>query len=154
MSSILSLNANATDAEHVKPLAAEIDVHGLTHRGLVRAVNADHFLVASFRRAMEVHASSLPPESFPPFSADTRGFVFLVADGVGAMPNAKEGSAQAADAVARYLVDMGEVSMQADPERETEVTERLGALVARAHQRLMDFAEEAGGTAATTLTMV
>ena len=34
-----------------KPLLRQIDVFGCTHRGLVRATNADHFLVASFHRA-------------------------------------------------------------------------------------------------------
>jgi serine/threonine protein phosphatase PrpC len=138
-----------------KPVADEIDVFGLTHPGRRRSTNADHFLIASFRRAMHVHASSLPVEAFPSQSTDTRGFLFVVADGVGALPNAMEGSAQVTDAVARYLVEMGEVSMQSDPSRSDEVAERLREVVQHAHDRLVDFgAQDPSGTAATTLTML
>src|SRR5678816_349654 len=66
-----------------KPLPSEVDVCGLTHRGRVRNENADHFLIASFYRAMHVHNSSIPANAFSALSADSRGYVFLVADGVG-----------------------------------------------------------------------
>ena len=71
-----------------KPLPSQIDVCGLTHRGHVRSENADHFLIASFHRAMQVHNSSIPTSAFPALSADSRGYVFLVADGVGAFAQA------------------------------------------------------------------
>ena len=71
-----------------KPLPSQIDVCGLTHRGHVRSENADHFLIASFHRAMQVHNSSIPASAFPALSADSRGYVFLVADGVGAFAQA------------------------------------------------------------------
>jgi serine/threonine protein phosphatase PrpC len=137
-----------------KPLPDEIDVFGVTHQGKVRKNNADHFLVASFHRAMRVHASSLPPDALPPFSKDSRGFLFLVADGVGGLTHAEHGSAQVTDAVARYLVDMGEISLATEPQRESEVVERLRTSVGQAHARLCEFALEAGGAAATTITML
>ena len=104
-----------------KPLPAEIDVCGLTHRGRVRSENADHFLIASFHRAMQVHNSSIPHTAFSALSADSRGYVFLVADGVGAFAEAADGSARAIRSVAQYLVDMSEVSLSTDPEREQEI---------------------------------
>jgi len=42
-----------------RPTVAEVDVFGLTHPGLVRRTNADHFLVASLHRTLRVHATSL-----------------------------------------------------------------------------------------------
>src|SRR5688572_4822740 len=61
-----------------RPSMAEIDVCGMTHPGLVRATNADHFLVASFHRMMRVHATSLG-EGLGPQETQNRGFLLLVA---------------------------------------------------------------------------
>lgn len=138
-----------------KPLPSEIDVCGLTHRGHVRSENADHFLIASFHRTMRVHASSIPAGAFASHSADSRGYVFLVGDGVGAFAQAANGSARAIRTVARYLVDMSEVSLPSDPMREEEVVGRVRAAFAEAHETLLEL-DEAGvpGSAVTTLTML
>jgi len=136
-----------------KPLPSEIDVFGMTHTGRVRKTNADHFLVASFHRAMLLHASSLGGADLPTLSRDSRGFLMLVADGVGGLKHAKDGSAQATDVIARYFLDMTEVSLQQDPAREPELVERLKAAVMQAHTALLGFAERAGGAAATTITV-
>ena len=138
-----------------KPLPSQIDVCGLTHRGHVRSENADHFLIASFHRAMQVHNSSIPASAFPALSADSRGYVFLVADGVGAFAQAANGSARAIRSVAQYLVDMSEVSLPSDPNREEEIVNRARAAFGEAHETLLQLDEEGvHGTAVTTLTML
>jgi len=138
-----------------KPLPSQIDVCGLTHRGHVRSENADHFLIASFHRAMQVHNSSIPTSAFPALSADSRGYVFLVADGVGAFAQAANGSARAIRSVAQYLVDMSEVSLPSDPNREEEIVNRARAAFGEAHETLLQLDEEGvHGTAVTTLTML
>ena len=136
-----------------KPLLSQIDVFGATHKGLVRETNADHFLVASFHRAILVHAASLPAESLPAFSPDSRGFVLLVADGVGSMKHGAEGSAKVTDAIARYLVEMSEVSLQSHPNREKELLDKLRETVSAAHVELQGYAREIGSGAATTITV-
>src|SRR4051812_43940324 len=137
----------------MKPLLEQIDVFGCTHKGLVRETNADHFLVASFHRAILVHAASVPAESLPSFSPDSRGFVFLVADGVGSMAHGAQGSARITDAIARYLTEMSEVSLIAEPSREKEVAEVLRGVVSKTHAELQEFAHESGAGAATTITV-
>lgn len=136
-----------------KPLLSQIDVYGTTHKGLVRDTNADHFLVASFHRAILVHAASVSTESLPAFSPDSRGFVLLVADGVGSMRHGAEGSAKVTDAIARYLLQMSEVSLQAQPNREKELLDRLRETVSAAHKELQAYAHEMGAGAATTITV-
>jgi protein phosphatase len=136
-----------------KPLFSQFDVYGCTHKGLVRATNADHFLVASFRRAILVHSSSVPADSLPAFSPDSRGFVALVADGVGSMANGEQGSARVTEAIARYLTEMPEVSLITEPSREKEIGERLRDVVSKVHADLQDFARESGAGAATTITV-
>jgi len=138
-----------------KPLPSEIDVCGLTHRGRVRSENADHFLIASFHRAMQVHGSSIPHSAFSALSADSRGYVFLIADGVGAFAQAANGSARAIRSVAQYLVDMSEVTLPTDPEREEQIIARVRDAFVEAHETLQQL-DEAGipGSAVTTLTML
>jgi protein phosphatase len=150
------MSTTATDARAMqKPLPSEIDVCGLTHRGRVRSENADHFLIASFHRAMQVHASSIPSNAFSSLSADSRGYVFLVADGVGAFAQAANGSARAIRSVAQYLVDMSEVSLPTDREREEEISTRVKIAFTEAHETLLQL-DESGvpGSAVTTLTML
>jgi protein phosphatase len=134
-----------------KPLPSQIDVFGLTHTGRVRQSNADHFLVASFHRLMRVHASSMPVESFTPLAAYTRGFLFLVADGVGAMTHAAAGSAHAIQSVANWILEMAEATMLTDPAHGEAVAERLKEAILNAHQELL--ALDLGNSAATTLTL-
>ena len=143
---------NSLDFE--KPLLSEIDIFGCTHVGRVRKTNADHFLIATFHRAMKVHASSLPGDNLATFSPDSRGLIAMVADGVGGLARGEDGSAQATDAAARFLLEMREISLQAEPEREAEVIERLRTLATGAHQRLLAFAQRVGSAAATTITMM
>src|SRR4051812_7398934 len=136
-----------------KPLLNQIDVYGCTHTGKVRQTNADHFLVASFHRAILVHAASVSPESLPAFSPDSRGFVLLVADGVGSMAHGAEGSARITDTIARSLIEMSEVSLLSQPNREKEVQKKLGEIVSHAHVELQAYAREIGSGAATTITV-
>jgi protein phosphatase len=138
-----------------KPLPSEIDVFGITHPGRVRQSNADHFLLASFYRAMKVHSSSLDASNFAALSTYTRGYLFLVADGVGGFSQAAEGSAQAVQTVSQSVLDMGEVCMQTQPWSEGEVAERLHTFVLRAHEALRGELPPGGsGVNATTFTML
>lgn len=147
-----SLTDNLTQR---KPLPSEIDVFGVTHPGLARKSNADSFLIASFHRAMRVHASSLDDNLPPLVSVDSRGYLFLVADGVGSLSHAAQGSAAAINSIANSLIAMAEVSLPVDPAREQEVVEHLRASVGRTHELLHDLGAEGGsGTAATTLTLM
>ena len=136
-----------------KPLVSQVDVYGCTHKGLVRPTNADHFLVASFHRAILVHAASVPADTLPAFSPDSRGFVFLVADGVGSMANGEQGSARVTAAIARYLTEMSEVSLVAEPSREKEIAARLHEVVSKTHADLQELGRESGAGAATTITV-
>ena len=142
----------AEPVSSLKPLPTELDVFGLTHVGRVRQTNADHFMVASFYRAMRVHASSLEVPGDPVLSRDSRGYLLLVADGVGALVNAPDGSAKAAEAIAQSLLQMGEISHAGDAEREARMRQRLCDFIKEAHDALVAYGHEEGGAAATTIT--
>jgi PPM family protein phosphatase len=59
-----------------------VDVGGLSHLGLVRSNNEDHFLVARIDRTLRTIVTNLPPGSVPSESVDSV-YGMLVADGLG-----------------------------------------------------------------------
>src|SRR5919199_3725509 len=95
-------------AQTDRPPLSEVDLCGLTHPGLVRETNADHFLVATLHRTLRVHATSLG-DAVGPQETQQRGLLLLVADGVGATAGAEEGAARAVMTVAQYLLHESEL---------------------------------------------
>jgi protein phosphatase len=59
-------------------------VGGLSHQGLVRTNNEDHYLVAHLGRFLHPILSNLP-EDFAPPPHEEIGYGLLVADGLGGM---------------------------------------------------------------------
>jgi serine/threonine protein phosphatase PrpC len=136
-----------------RPSLAEIDVCGMTHPGRVRATNADHFLVASFHRTLRIHATSLG-DALGPQETQNRGFLLLVADGVGAADEGGEGAARAVRTVADFLLHETEICSQLVRDRREEALTSLREAVAKAHRTLVEGSEVEGTERrATTLTM-
>ena len=137
-----------------RPAASEIDVFGLTHQGRVRKTNADHFLICSFHRSLKIHATSIS-KMLGPTETESRGFLMLVADGVGGMDAAQEGSAHALAAVSQHLLHASEICSHMAVQQEETAIEELKKAVAHAHDALKEHAEQAGvPSTATTLSML
>jgi len=135
-----------------RPAMSEIDTFGLTHRGKVRPTNNDHFLVASFHRKLRVHFTSVPA-GIEDQETESRGFLFLVADGVGGLESAGDGSALALETLAQHLLHATEICSEMVLSQAEKSTLELREAVLQAHHALVDMAKEAGGKPATTLTM-
>ena len=60
-----------------------VDAAGLTHTGLVRRSNEDHFLISRLGRYFETVSTSLPPHDLPARAEDS-SYSLIVADGMGA----------------------------------------------------------------------
>jgi len=135
-----------------RPVMSEIDTFGLTHRGKVRPTNNDHFLVASFHRKLRVHFTSVPA-GIEDQETESRGFLFLVADGVGGLESAGDGSALALETLAQHLLHATEICSEMVLSQAEKSTMELREAVLQAHHALVDMAKEAGGKPATTLTM-
>jgi protein phosphatase len=135
-----------------RPVMSEIDTFGLTHRGKVRPTNNDHFLVASFHRKLRVHFTSVPA-GIEDQETESRGFLFLVADGVGGLESAGDGSALALETLAQHLLHATEICSEMVLSQAEKSTLELREAVLQAHHALVDMAKEAGGKPATTLTM-
>jgi protein phosphatase len=146
-----STATHETTAVH-RPTLAEIDTFGVTHPGLVRNTNADHFLVASLHRTLRVHCTSLGG-GVGPQETESRGFLLLVADGVGGLAGAEEGSARVVTTVAQHLLHATELCSQMALENEGEAIRSLQEAVAGAHRALLTATDDDGSSHASTLTM-
>ena len=144
--------ATQDDIALQRPKLAEVDVFGLTHPGLVRRTNADHFLVASLHRTLRVHATSLGDE-LGPQESQQQGFLLLVADGVGGLSGAAQGSAKALASVAQHLLQATELCSEMAVANETTAIANLRDAVTGAHRALLTMTAEEGIDSATTLTM-
>jgi serine/threonine protein phosphatase PrpC len=136
-----------------RPLTSDIDVFGVTHEGKVRKTNADHFLIASFHRSLRIHRTSIAGD-LGPRETESRGFIALVADGVGSLASAADGSARALETVAQHLLHASEIcSTMAISEEQTAIA-HLKEAVTQAHETLRATAQRDGvPSTATTLTM-
>jgi PPM family protein phosphatase len=136
-----------------RPATSDIDVFGITHPGHVRKTNADHFLIASFHRSLRVHHTSLTGD-LGPCETESRGFILVVADGVGTFAAASEGSAHALESVSQHLLHASEICSSMAIHQTDTAVEELKAAVKHAHETLREMAErEAARPSATTLTM-
>jgi serine/threonine protein phosphatase PrpC len=133
-----------------RPLASDIDVYGLTHTGKVRTNNQDQFLIASLHKTMQVHASSVPLDQLGELTSESRGYLFIVADGVGGGPGGERASGTALQAIAEYATHTMRFYYHHDPDLETRFIEELQSAILESHEVIR--ARDAG--AATTLTMV
>lgn len=135
-----------------RPAMSEIDTFGLTDKGRVRSTNNDHFLIASFHRRLRVHHTSIPG-GIGDHETASRGFLFLVADGVGGLTSAGQGSALALSTLAQHLLHATELCSEMVLTQPEKSMRELRDAVLQAHSALVAMGQEAGGKPATTLTM-
>ena len=76
---------------------------GLTDRGQVRPSNEDHFLIGELLRTLRVQQTSLKQEVSQ--SAANRGYVFIVADGMGGHVAGEVASAMSLVSIETFLLN-------------------------------------------------
>ncbi len=138
-----------------KPRDDELDVYGITHPGLVRKENQDHFLICSLRKEMAVHSTSLPEIASLASAAERLAFLAMVADGVGGGLRGEEASRLALEMVTRYVSESLRCYYTSDPSDDARFLETLQDAALRCHadlrQRALEDPDRAG--MATTLTL-
>src|SRR5262245_11768478 len=102
-----------------------VDLAACTHRGHVRANNEDHYLVARFRRALEILDSNLEQGIMAP-NYDVTGYGLLVADGLGGMAAGEIASRTALTKLVELVVDTPDWMMDVkDPAHLETVQKRM-----------------------------
>jgi protein phosphatase len=150
----MTISKPAVNPETRKARDDEIDVFGLTHQGKVRANNQDHFLIASLRKRVEVHLTSLPDAE--KLAGDERlAFLAMVADGVGGGPMGEEASRLAAVRITHYVTQSMQCYYSADPADAEALPHALQEAALCCHMDLLERAKEDPDRhgMATTLTL-
>jgi protein phosphatase len=138
-----------------RPRPDQIDLFGISHPGRVRKENQDQFLIASLHKTMMVHHSSIPQELLGRLTSDSRGFVFLVADGVGGGPGGGLASGTALTAIVDYVIHAMDLYLDINKTTEPKFLAQLRHSVERGHEKIRAESGPAkSGGMATTLTMV
>lgn len=136
-----------------KPADDEIDVHGLSHVGKVRAENQDHFLIASIHKRVQVLRTNLSAQQQLPLGDERVAFVAMLADGVGGHEGGEEASATALEVAAQYLTSSSDCYYRSDVNEE-EFIHVLQDAALRSHEAVRERAHARTGRGmATTLTL-
>jgi serine/threonine protein phosphatase PrpC len=125
-----------------RPRDEEIDVHGVTHRGKVRAENQDHFLICSLRKQMAVRMTSLPDVDQLVASPERLASLAMVADGVGGGTRGADASRIAVEAVVKYVSSSMRCYYAADSAEDQSFSEALQEGALRCHAELVQRGEQ------------
>ena len=137
-----------------RPRDSELDVYGLTHPGLVRANNEDHFLICALKKKVEVYHTSLPDPSVLGFSHRV-AMLALVADGVGGAKAGEEASRITLEHVTRYVTEALECYYTSDPDNDSQFITELEEAALKVHSEIaVEAATDSSRRGmATTLTL-
>ena len=137
-----------------RPRDSELDVYGLTHPGLVRPNNEDHFLICALKKKVEVYHTSLPDPSVLGFSQRV-AMMALVADGVGGAKAGEEASRITLEHVTRYVTEALECYYTSDPDNDSQFITELEEAALKVHSEIaVEAATDSSRRGmATTLTL-
>jgi serine/threonine protein phosphatase PrpC len=133
----------------------EVDACGITDVGRVRKMNQDQFLVASLRKVVDVHGTSIPESYQRSLGGGAKALLLLVADGVGGRPGGDEASSLTLDSVVGYVTNSMRCFYKLDEQIPTDLLAELAEVVRKSHEALLARAHEHPERTgmATTLTM-
>jgi serine/threonine protein phosphatase PrpC len=137
-----------------KPRDDEIDSYGLTHKGLVRPSNQDHFLIGQLRQRFHVKQSSLPDLTELPIGEERLASIMVVADGVGGGQKGETASRLALEELTQYITESVRCYYSADT-GDSDFTRALEAGARKCHEVVVEHgaSDPDSQGMATTLTL-
>ena len=156
ISRIVIMPTHASPAPvYARPADSELDMFGLTHPGLKRAQNQDHFMLATVHPQIVVHGSSLGDGTELPLRGDRLGTILLVADGVGGSSDGGAAAQLTTEAVTQYVGSSLRCYHELGIGQAPEFLTALSDAALRAHDtvRAEAASRPGGGSLATTLTL-
>ncbi len=109
---------------HSASSRTRVDFGAVSHRGRVRPVNEDSFLVARFKRSLHAVFTNLLPGLVPDSYAET-GYVMLVADGMGGMAGGEAAGRTAIGALVELFIKTPDWIMRPDEDNTREILRRM-----------------------------
>jgi PPM family protein phosphatase len=134
-----------------RPLA--VRAFGLTDPGRVRPRNEDQFLVAELTKAMRVQYASLPQPKTQ--YADERGYLFIVADGMGGHQAGEQASAMAVQTIEAFALNTLKWFFRLKGTEEQDILKEFQTVLQQADAKICQEAAERPELAGmgTTVTM-
>jgi protein phosphatase len=138
-----------------KPGHGDIDAWGLTHPGLVRPVNEDHYFLGSLSRGVLVDGTSLGEDVEAATEPERLASFVIVADGVGGSRGGEEASRAAVKALLREVSVSFHEAESAEATDPDAFSRLLQDAALACHESLVKRAARASerGRYATTLTL-
>lgn len=135
-------------------IQVQVDLAGVTHRGLVRPNNEDCYIVARVERALQVVATNLPPEYGMPRTEEV-AYGMLVADGLGGSRAGEVASRLAAITFVNLVLHAPAWTMRPSEEEADRVMDRIVERYRRVGGVLAQWSEADPDLAgmATTMTL-
>ena len=145
----------AMETHNRRPTFDEIDTYGVTHTGLVRKKNEDHFFSGSVSSGIMVDWSSLPSDTEQILEPERFASLAMVADGVGSTGGGEAAARIALQTVRKHVVQGFHEALAeeaADPEAFTRL---LSDAALASHEKLLEHASQDPEHTryATTLTL-
>src|SRR4051812_14258231 len=92
-----------TEAPPQPEIMLSVRAFGLTDLGQVRTKNEDQFLIAELTKSMRVLHASMPQPKTQ--AAEQRGYLFIVADGMGGHRAGEHASAMAVESIEAFALN-------------------------------------------------
>jgi protein phosphatase len=137
-------------------MIAQMDCFGITHAGLKRPTNQDHYLIADLNKSMRVHGTSLRLDHESHIYGGSQGKLLLVADGMGGHAEGERACAIAVDQLTSYVLNSLGWCFRLEEDSERDFAEELKHALEtcqKSIERVADNHPEMQGMG-TTLTMV
>jgi protein phosphatase len=131
---------NKTDRTGLSTLV-RVDLGGLSHQGLVRSNNEDHFLITRFGRFFECLQSNLPQLEILAHSRET-GYAMAVADGIGGNASGEVASQLAIRSLVNLVLNTPDwILILEDDAMSQEVMRRASERLADVNEAMADQAD-------------
>jgi protein phosphatase len=132
----------------------QVDLAALSHRGLVRIANEDHYLVVRFGRTLETVLTSLPADQLPARSEEV-GYGLVVADGMGGAAAGELASRTALSTLVSLVLHTPDWILSDEPAETEVVLHRMAERYRRVDAALREEAgdDPARAGMATTMTL-
>jgi PPM family protein phosphatase len=130
-----------------------LESYGLSHVGMVREGNEDHFVIASLQRSLEVRQTNLEDRAVLDPLCGPKAYLYAVADGVGGLDGGRLASGLTIKTIVEYLSETVGSYHAVTGGQEHAFLDPLKRAVQRAHDKLRSTFGISQGGPATTLTI-
>ena len=130
-----------------------LESFGLSHVGMVREGNEDHFVIASLQRSLEVRQTNLEDRKVLDPLCGPKAYLYAVADGVGGLDGGRLASSLTIQTIVEYLSETVGSYHAVSGGQEHAFSDPLHKAVQRAHEKLRSTFGISQGGPATTLTI-